>query len=222
MFRSVLLSAVVAGTTVLSGAGAGVVNAASPVSTHVAAPLGHGRPDPDTHGAKHKKTAKAARAARLRRALGLVLDVTAVNGNTISAVNRANTPFTVTVSTTTTILQAGSPVSVTAITPNEFIRVRGPRTSTNTIAARRIVIVTPTVAGEVASINGTTLTLTGFYGKSYTVATTPTTTYVYAHQPKKTATFSSIATGDRVIAQGPVSADKLTVTALRVVIQRDR
>jgi len=168
--------------------------------------------------ARAARRARLARQARLARAEGVLLDVTALNGATMIAVNRAGTPFTVTVSTTTTILEAGSPISITAIMPDSFIRVRGPRTSTDTVAARRIIIAVPAHSGKVSAINGTTLILTGAFGKSYTVNTTPTTTYVYFRHPKKIAAFSSIVVGSRVTTQGPLSADKTTLTALRVVI----
>jgi hypothetical protein len=155
-----------------------------------------------------------------RVGVGVVLKVSTVSGDTISAVNRANVPVTVTVSTSTTIVEAGSPISITAITPGAFVRVRGPRTAAHTIAARSIMLLAPIHRGTVTAVNGTTLTLTAAFGRTFTVQTSPTTRYRFARRPRQIASLASVVMGARIAVEGPLSADKTTITALRITIVR--
>lgn len=209
MFRTIASSALVAGTILV--ASVGVASAAGKPAAHPGVRAAYGA---GVVAARHRPLLHRLRIARP----GTLLKVTAVNGTTISAVNRANVPFTVTVSTSTTVVEAGSPVAATTIAPDLFIRVRGTRPAAHTIAARSIVIVVPMRAGRVTAINGTSFTLTAAFGKTFTVQTSSSTRYVKAGHPKQASAFTAIAVGTRVAVQGTLSADKTTISALRIAV----
>jgi hypothetical protein len=65
-------------------------------------------------------------------------------------------------------------------------------------------------------VNGSSYTVTGAFGQSYTVATTSSTTYVNADGT--TASASAVQAGTAIIAQGTLSSDGKTLTAQRVII----
>jgi hypothetical protein len=199
MFRTLASVALVAGTALISTAG-------------VASAAGHGAGHTRAHPRAH-----AVRAA-LQRRPGVLLKVTSVSGDTIYGVNHAAVPVTVTVTTSTTIAEAGAPATMSAIAPASFIRVRGTRTAPHALTARAIAIVVPHRIGKITGISGTTLTLTAAFGRTYTVQTGPSTTYVYRQHPKKAASFAALTLGTRVAVAGTLSADKTTITALRIVI----
>jgi hypothetical protein len=199
MFRTLASVALVAGTALISTAG--VASAAG-------------------HGAGHTRAHPRAHAVRavLHRRPGVLLKVTSVSGDTIYGVNRAAVPVTVTVTTSTTITEAGAPATISAIAPASFIRVRGTRTAPHALTARAIVIVLPHRVGKITGISGTTLTLTAAFGRTYIVQTGSSTTYVYRLRPQKAVSFATLTLGTRVAVEGTLSADKTTITALRIVI----
>ncbi len=199
MFRTLASVALVAGTALISTAG-------------VASAAGHGAGYVRAHPRAH-----AVRAA-LQRRPGVLLKVTSVSGDTIYGVNRAAVPVTVTVTTSTTISEAGAPTAITAIAPASFIRVRGARTAPHALTARAIAIVVPHRVGKITGISGTTLTLTAAFGRTYTVQTGSSTKYVYRLRPQKAASFATLTLGTRVVVAGTLSADKTTITALRIAI----
>ena len=65
-------------------------------------------------------------------------------------------------------------------------------------------------------MNGSSYTVTGAFGQSYTVTTTSSTTYVNADGT--TASAFAVKAGVAIIAQGTLSSDGKTLTAQRVLI----
>ena len=89
---------------------------------------------------------------------------------------------------------------------------------TGTVAAQRIVVMEPVLAGRVQSIDGDTVSLVGRDGELLPVTLTGATAYFTGMQP---ATRSALAVGDRVVAAGTqdslthLTADTVTVLAAR-------
>src|SRR5205807_5695871 len=92
------------------------------------------------------------------------LTVTGVSGNTITATGRGGQTITVQVSATTAYTEAGASAALSDIHAGSIIAVQGSyaNTSGTTINATGVTILLPMEAGVVTTVNGDTLTLTGF------------------------------------------------------------
>jgi len=171
---------------------------------------------------------QARRLARLRRQAAHRLTrhayrVTAVTGDTISALTRADQPVTITVGVTTTYTEAGvtAPLALSNVSPGELIVVRGARTAPRTFQASMVRILPARVGGVVTAVNGSTLTVRGPYGATYTVSTSSSTVYT-ARQGKTLtpATAAAVTIGQRIVVYGARGADGVTFTAVRIVLGR--
>ena len=171
---------------------------------------------------------QARKAARLRRQAARKLSrhayrVTAVTGDTISALTRAGQPVTITVGVTTTYTEAGvtAPLGLSNVRPGELIVVRGTRTAPRTFQASMVRILPARMGGVVTTVNGSTITVRGPYGATYTVSTASST--VYAARQGKTltpTTAAAVTIGQRIVVYGARGADGTTFTAVRVVLGR--
>ena len=93
-----------------------------------------------------------------------------------------------------------------------IVRVMGAATS----AAVRVTIRVPTLGGEVTAVNGSSYTVTGRFGTTYTVNATSSTSYV---NPDGTATSASaVKAGTYIVAEGTLSADGKALTAQRILV----
>jgi hypothetical protein len=149
------------------------------------------------------------------------LTVTAISGNTITAKDSNGKTVTVQVGASTTYTEAGASASLADIKVGSTIAVRGSSATTgSTITATAITIVLPQVGGVVKSVNGSTLTVTGFDGTTRTVLVTTTTRYQRAGRPgtATAATASDVKVGVSIMAEGSLSSDGKTLTAQRVLI----
>jgi hypothetical protein len=173
-------------------------------------------------GHNHAAAGRHARAHRLAHHLlkartgAQVWTVASVSGPTIVAKARIGTSFTITTTTATTFQEAGSTVALTAVQPNEHIRVLGTRDqATKTIQAKRIVIVLPSLTGVVTGVNGATLTVTGRNAVRYTITIGGS---AKIEQAGLAATPQAITVGSLLTAQGTMGTDG-TFTALRLMIR---
>jgi hypothetical protein len=178
-----------------------------------------------------------------------MLTVTAINGSTITAtLNRglafAAGPFlggpgfglgggplpppfgksapvtvTITVNATTAYTRADQAASLSDIQVGSMLNVQGTRTGDNAITASAIEIVLPQVTGVVTAVNGNTLTVTGLDARTYTIDVGDSTTY---RRASHTAALSDVAVGSLISAEGTLSSDGSTLSALAVTIQLPR
>ncbi|MDB5077959.1 MAG: hypothetical protein JWO42_4138 [Chloroflexi bacterium] len=143
------------------------------------------------------------------------LTVTGVSGNTITATGRGGQTVTITVDSNTKYTEAGASAALTDIQNGSVIQVQGSSTGQNTSTATSIQIVLPSARGVVTSATGSTLTLTGFNGRTQTINVSSTTRYDKAGQ---TAALSDVSNGTAVTVQGTTNADG-SMNAQLVTIQ---
>jgi hypothetical protein len=141
--------------------------------------------------------------------------VTNVSGNTLALTAYDGATHTVTVSASTRYQKAGQSATLADIGSGTAIVVEGTTNSDGSLNAVRVTIQEPRVAGQVRAVSGSSYTLTGAFGQSYTVATTSSTTYVNADGTRASA--SAVKVGVAIIAQGTLSSDGKTLTAQRVI-----
>lgn len=137
--------------------------------------------------------------------------ITQISGDTLTLRTQAGSE-TVTTSSTTQYLRARRSITLADLKVGDVVRVvaapgtaRPATPGTGTVAAQRIVVVEPVLAGRVQSIDGDTVTLTGRDGELLTVTLTDATRYFTGRQ---TATRSALTVGSRIMAAG--SQDSLT------------
>ena len=143
--------------------------------------------------------------------------VTAVNGTTLTISDFAGTAHSVTVSDGTRYQRAGQAATLADISVGTAIVAEGHSDASGTLSALRVSIRVPRVAGQVATVSASSFTLKpGFRSSASTVTTSASTLY---SAPDGTAlTSAAVKSGSIVMAEGTLSADGKTLTALRVIV----
>jgi len=164
--------------------------------------------------------------------------VTTVNGSTLTLTSLDGATRTVTVSSATTYDKDGHSASLGDITNGTAIAAQGSIGSDGVLSAVRVEIQTPRVAGQVTSVNGSTITLSnargarGVIGTNETTGVSETITVVTSDQTTyrvisatagmtpttTTGTAGDVKTGVSIIAQGTLRSDGKTLDALRITI----
>jgi hypothetical protein len=175
----------------------GLVN--GPVAIHHA-PWSQGGPGP------------RGRVGRMgRTGVGTGGTITQITGSTLTLRTEAGTE-TVTTSSATQYIRERRSIPFSDLRIGDVVHVvaapgaPGPATGgTGTIAAQRLVVVEPVLAGRVQGIDGDTGTLVGRDGQLVTVTLTDATRYFTGMQP---AARSALTMGSRILVAG--SQDSLT------------
>lgn len=158
--------------------------------------------------------------------------VTSISGNTLTVNSKnwqrgstASTPYTVD-ATNATVTKNGASSSVSAIAVGDTVMIQG-TVSGSSVTATAIrdgsmmmgghTGMNPGVFGTVASVSGTTLTVTSKGFRQNATATTYTVDASNATVTKNGAnsSVSNIATGDTVMVQGTVSGTSVTAKTIR-------
>lgn len=142
--------------------------------------------------------------------------VTNVNGDTLTITGFDGTTHTVTLSGSTRYQKAGQSAAQSDVTTGTAIEVEGTLNSDGSLSAVRVTIRTPRLGGQVSAVNGSSYTIKGRGGSTYTVTATSSTVYVNADGSAATA--SAVKSGVSISAEGTLSSDGKTLTALRIVI----
>jgi hypothetical protein len=141
--------------------------------------------------------------------------VSAVSGDTITVTGRDQKTYTIVVSATTRYQKAGKTASLADITKGTSIMAEG-ALSGATLSAQLVTIQVPHLGGQVTAVNGTAIMVNGHDGVTDTVNVSADTTYVNADGTA--ATIASVKVGLNINAEGTLSSDGKTLTALRVTI----
>jgi hypothetical protein len=149
----------------------------------------------------------------LPRAAGVV---SAVNGSTLTLTGLDGRTWTVTVTGSTRYQKAGQSAASSDVTTGTAVDVEGTQNSDGSLTAVRVTIQLPRIGGQVASVNGTSITLQGHEGITQTVTTSDSTTYV--NPDGSTASASTVKAGAFIMAEGTLSSDGKTLAAQRVVV----
>jgi hypothetical protein len=142
--------------------------------------------------------------------------VSAVNGSTLTLTGLDGRTWTVTVTGSTRYQKAGQSAASSDVTTGTAIAVEGTQNSDGSLTAVRVTIQLPRLGGQVASVNGASITLQAQGGVTRTVTTSGSTTYV--NPDGSSASASVVKSGAVIMAEGTLSSDGKTLAAQRIVV----
>jgi Domain of unknown function (DUF5666) len=132
------------------------------------------------------------------------IKITAINGSDISLKTVDGWTRTITLTSTTTITKGGATIGVADLAVGDQVRFAQDRATDGTYTVTDIVVVLPTVVGEVTAIDGSTLTVTQPGGTTATVHVDGDTTY----RVNGTAgSLSDVKVGSFIAAEGTQRSD---------------
>ncbi len=115
----------------------------------------------------------------MRGAMGNAITITAIDGSKLAL--ETENGWTRTIDATgATVTKDGETVAVSDLEVGDTIVFRETRNADGTYATTAIMVIQPTVAGTVASVSGSTVTVTGRDGTTSKVVLTSSTTYELA------------------------------------------
>jgi hypothetical protein len=132
------------------------------------------------------------------------ITITAVDGSTITLKTDDGWTRTITVAGTTTITKGGATIAVGDLAVGDKIHFRQERATDGTYTVTAIVVVLPTVAGQITAIDGETLTVTQLGGTTATIHVDADTTYSVDGAAGK---LSDLKVGSFIVAEGTQRAD---------------
>jgi len=168
---------------------------------------------------------------RRGHAVGMFGTVSAVNGTTVTVTskgfgaNATQTTYTVD-ATKATVTKNGSASSLANVSVGDTVSVEGTVSGTNVAATAirdgvgmmgRGIGRAPGVFGTIASVNGTSITVTSKMGPAGSTSTTYTVDATSATVTKNglASSVSGIVVGDTVMVQGTVNGTSVTATSIR-------
>lgn len=141
--------------------------------------------------------------------------VTNVNGSTLALTSFDGSTHTVTVSSSTRYQKAGRTAASTDVAVGTAIVAEGTSNSDGSLSAVRVTIQVPHLEGQVTAVSGTSITISGRDGTTYTVDASNAD---YVNADGSAASASAVKSGVSITAEGTLSSDGKTLTALRIVV----
>jgi hypothetical protein len=132
------------------------------------------------------------------------ITITAVDGSAVTLKTDDGWSRTITVTSTTTITKGGAAIAVGDLAVGDDVRFRQERAADGTYTVTAIVVVLPSVAGQVTAIDGGTLTVTQPGGTSATIHVDADTTY---RVDGAAGALSDLKVGSFIVAEGTQRAD---------------
>jgi hypothetical protein len=149
----------------------------------------------------------------MRGEMGNAITITAIDGSKLAL--ETENGWTRTIDATgATVTKDGETAAVADLEVGDTIVFRETRNDDGTYTTTAIVVVQPHVAGTVASVSGSTVTVTGRDGSTSKVVLTGSTTYQLAGEA---ATKDAVVAGSRIVARGTLASDG-TLTASSVEV----
>jgi hypothetical protein len=143
--------------------------------------------------------------------------ITAASGSQLTITSDDGSVHIINLESGTRYQKAGSTDTASDVTTGKAITATGPVNSDGSLNADLIIVEVPSVAGQVSALANGSFTLTG-RGNNGTVTVTPTANVVYVNADGSAATAASVTNGANVLAQGTLSLDGKTLSALRITI----
>ncbi|HEV8402281.1 MAG TPA: DUF5666 domain-containing protein [Candidatus Limnocylindrales bacterium] len=132
------------------------------------------------------------------------ITITAIDGSDVSLKTDDGWTRTITVTSDTKITKAGKSITVADLAVGDHVRIAEDRASDGTYTVTAIIVVLPSVAGQVSAIDGDTITITQPGGTKATVHVSASTTYQVGGDPGK---LSDITVGAFIVAEGSQRSD---------------
>ena len=130
--------------------------------------------------------------------------ISAIDGSSISLKTDDGWSRTITATDATTITKGGATIALGDLAVGDQVALRQDRASDGTYTVTGIVVVLPTVAGQISAIDGNTITITEPGGTTATIHVDSTTTYRLAGG---TGSLSDLKVGTFIVAEGTQRAD---------------
>ncbi len=149
----------------------------------------------------------------MRGGIGNAISITAIDGSKLAL--KTENGWTRTIDATgATVSKDGATVALSTLQVGDRIVFRETRNADGTYTVTAIVVIQPAIAGTVASISGSTVTVTQRDGSTSKVVLTGSTTYELAGQA---ATKDAVVAGVQIVARGTLASDgTLTATSVKV------
>lgn len=132
------------------------------------------------------------------------ITITAIDGSNVSLKTDDGWTRTITITSSTTVTKGGKTIGVADLAVGDHVRFSQQRADDGTYAITRVVVVLPTVVGEVKSVQGDTITVTQPGGTTATIHVGSGTTYQINGA---SGSLSDIKVGSIVIAEGTQRSD---------------
>ncbi len=132
------------------------------------------------------------------------ITITAIDGSSISLKTDDGWTRTITVTNSTAITKGGATIALGDLAVGDQVALRQDRASDGTYTVTGIVVVLPTVAGQISAIDGNTITITEMGGTTATIHVDSSTTYQLAGG---TGALSDLKVGTVIVAEGTQRAD---------------
>src|SRR5262245_27896602 len=132
------------------------------------------------------------------------ITITAIDGSNVSLKTADGWTRTISVTGSTTITKAGKTIAIGDLAVGDHVRFAQKHESDGSYSITRIVVVLPTVAGQVSAVNGSTITVTQKGGTKATIHVDSSTTY---RVNGSAGSLSDVKAGSIVIAEGTQRAD---------------
>lgn len=149
----------------------------------------------------------------MRAEMGNAITITAIDGAKLAL--ETDNGWTRTIDASgATVTRDGATVALSTLKVGDQIVFRETPKDDGTYTITAITVIQPAVAGTVASVSGSTVTVTQRNGSTSKVVLTSTTTYQLAGE---TTTRDAVVTGTRIVARGALASDgTLTATSVDV------
>lgn len=149
----------------------------------------------------------------MRGAMGNAITITSIDGSKLALETENGWTRTIDAAGAT-VTKGGETAAVSDLAVGDRILFRETRSADGTYTTTAIVVVQPNVAGTVASITGSTVTVTGRDGSTSKVVLTSSTSFELAGEA---ATKDAVVAGARILARGTLASDgTLTATSVQV------
>lgn len=141
------------------------------------------------------------------------IKITSIDGSNVSLKTDDGWTRTITVTGDTKITKGGATIAVGDLATGDEVRIGQDRAADGTYSVTALVVVLPSVAGQISAIDGNTLTITQPGGTTSTVHVDSSTTY---QVNGAAGSLSDIKVGAFIVAEGAQRADgSLDAAAVR-------
>ena len=135
------------------------------------------------------------------------ITITAIDGSKLSLKTEDGWTRTITVTDSTTISKGGATIGLGDLAVGDSIRFRQHKASDGSYTVTAIVVVLPTVAGEITKIDGNTITVTQPGGTTATIHVDSATTYRLAGGSGGAGSLADLKVGMVIAAEGTQRSD---------------
>jgi hypothetical protein len=132
------------------------------------------------------------------------ITITAIDGSNVSLKTDDGWTRTIAVTADNKITKAGETIAVKDLAIGDHVRIAEDRASDGTYTVTAIIVVLPSMAGQVSAVDGDTITVTQPGGTKATVHVSDPTTY---QVDGKAGTLSDIKVGAFLVAEGTQRSD---------------